>query len=242
MVLRSAKRRTLRSLAVKAPSLNTGWVKRLVVTIGTARPVSSRAARRRLRLVSRSWSSASNGITSSSWNVMPQAPSSARWWIDSTGSSGGRVASPNGSRACHPTVHRPKVNRSSGVGSRVIGVSLRCVVGHGRLEAAGAAGLTKRWSNTSSAAPTMAASRPSALGTRSISVTSWGGQVDAMALRTSVPASLSSCGRCPPRMIVSGWSSASRVPSPWPRAWPAVWTTRRGLRFGAVGPIEQLVE
>src|SRR5215208_6874266 len=34
MILRTAKRRTSRSLAVNAPSRNTGWVKVLVVAIG----------------------------------------------------------------------------------------------------------------------------------------------------------------------------------------------------------------
>ncbi len=41
---------------------------------------------------------------------------------DSTGSTAGRVASPNGSRACQPTVHRPNVNLSSRVGC----VALMC--------------------------------------------------------------------------------------------------------------------
>ena len=44
MTLRSAYRRTERSLLVNAPSLNTGWKNRLVVTIGTIMPVSSSAA------------------------------------------------------------------------------------------------------------------------------------------------------------------------------------------------------
>src|SRR6185437_14382258 len=54
----------------------------------------------------------------SSWKVTPWAPSSASRCTDSTGSSGLRVASPNGSRPSQPTVHRPKVNLSSGVGVR----------------------------------------------------------------------------------------------------------------------------
>ena len=53
ITLRSAYRRTERSLLVKPPSLNTGWVNRLVVTIGTTRPVSSSAARNRLMWSSR---------------------------------------------------------------------------------------------------------------------------------------------------------------------------------------------
>ena len=36
------------------------------------------------------------------------------------GSSAGRVGSPNGSRACQPTVQRPKVNLSSRVGCGVL--------------------------------------------------------------------------------------------------------------------------
>ena len=71
MVLRSAKRRTSRSLAVKAPSLKTGWVKRLVVAIGTGMPVASSACRKRLMWASRSASVDPKGIRSSSWKVTP---------------------------------------------------------------------------------------------------------------------------------------------------------------------------
>ena len=71
MTLRMANRRTSRSLAVRPPSLNTGWVNRFVVTIGTTRPVSSSAARKRLIRSSRSPSSLPNGMTSSSWKVTP---------------------------------------------------------------------------------------------------------------------------------------------------------------------------
>ncbi len=39
------------------------------------------------------------------------------------GRRGARVASPNGSRACQPTVHRPKVKRSSGAGVERHGLS-----------------------------------------------------------------------------------------------------------------------
>src|SRR5947208_126857 len=66
---------------------------------------------------SRSDSELPNGTRSSSWNVTPQAPSSASRCTLSTGSSGGRVATPNGSLAGQPTVHRPKENLSAGVGS-----------------------------------------------------------------------------------------------------------------------------
>ena len=71
MTLRSAKRRTSRSLAVKAPSLNTGWVNRLVVAIGTFRPVSSSALRNRVMCSARAASSDPNGMRSSSWKVTP---------------------------------------------------------------------------------------------------------------------------------------------------------------------------
>ena len=54
MTLRSAYLRTERSLLVNAPSLNTGWKNRLVVTIGTIMPVSSSVARKRLINRSRS--------------------------------------------------------------------------------------------------------------------------------------------------------------------------------------------
>ena len=53
-VLATANRRTAGSLAVNAPSLNTGREKRLVVTMGTFSPVASRALRNRLRMASRS--------------------------------------------------------------------------------------------------------------------------------------------------------------------------------------------
>ncbi len=71
MTLRRAYRRTSRSLAVSAPSLNTGWVNRLVVTIGTTSPVSSSAARNRFTCSSRSPAPDPNGIRSSSWKVTP---------------------------------------------------------------------------------------------------------------------------------------------------------------------------
>ena len=49
-----AHRRTAGSLAVNAPSLNTGFEKRLVVAIGTFMPVLSSARRNRFRICSRS--------------------------------------------------------------------------------------------------------------------------------------------------------------------------------------------
>src|SRR6266511_4097236 len=87
--------------------------------MGTVRPVSSSALRKRPM-----WSSLPNGTTSSSWKVMPYAPSSASLCTASTGSSGVRVASPKGSRACQPTVHRPNENRSSRVGCGVTVISI----------------------------------------------------------------------------------------------------------------------
>jgi hypothetical protein len=71
MTLRMANRRTSRSLAVRPPSLNTGWVNRLVVTIGTTSPVSSSAVRNRLIAASRAAVSLPKGMTSSSWKVTP---------------------------------------------------------------------------------------------------------------------------------------------------------------------------
>src|SRR4051794_5708226 len=67
---------------------------------------------------SRSASELPNGMRSSSWNVTPHAPSSASRWTVSTGSSAGRVATPNGSLAGQPTVQSPKEKRSSGDGAR----------------------------------------------------------------------------------------------------------------------------
>ena len=117
ITLRRAYRRMSRSLEVNAPSLNTGWVNRLVVAIGTIMPVSSSALRNAATARSRSGSTASR---SSSWKVTPYAPSSESRCTASTGSSGARVASPKGSRACHPTVHRPKLNLSSRVGWNMV--------------------------------------------------------------------------------------------------------------------------
>ena len=108
-VLATAYRRTCGSLAVNAPSLNTGWLKRLVVAIGTFMPVSSRALRKRFRMASRSVADAPKGTRSSSWKFTPYAPSSASLCTASTGSSGGRTSKPKGSRPRFPTVHRPKV-------------------------------------------------------------------------------------------------------------------------------------
>src|SRR5699024_9133159 len=126
--LRSPKRRTDRSLAVNAPSLNAGWEKVFVVTISITRPASSVAFLKPVRIWVRVASSAPKGTTSSSWKVTPQAPSSASLVAYSRGSRAGRLASPNWSRAVQPTVHRPKENLSSGVGVTMVGSSSVSVV------------------------------------------------------------------------------------------------------------------
>jgi hypothetical protein len=100
-------------LAVSAPSLNTGWLNRLVVTISARSPVSARALENFSRVDSRL---SSSGSRSSSWKVTAAAPSSASLYVASTGSSSGRLAGPNTSTPRQPTVHRPKENWSSGRG------------------------------------------------------------------------------------------------------------------------------
>src|SRR4051812_39212012 len=155
ITLRSANRRTPRSLAVKPPSLKTGWVNRLVVAMGTTRPVSSSALRNRVTIRSRSSSSLPNGIRSSSWKVTPQAPSSASRCTDSTGSSSGRVASPNGSRAVQPTVHSPKLNWSSGGGASesVTGWSSGVSGASGAAWGGGTAGGSLKWGTRGGSPP-----------------------------------------------------------------------------------------
>ena len=71
ITLRNANRRMSRSLLVSPPSLKTGWLNRLVVTIGTVRPVSAKAFWNRLIRLSRVLVSLPNGIRSSSWKVTP---------------------------------------------------------------------------------------------------------------------------------------------------------------------------
>ena len=112
-----------RSFEVRAPSLKTGWLKRFVVAIGTFMPVSSKAFLKRWIWPFLEASSLPKGIKSSSWKVTPYAPRAANSFTERTGSSGARVASPKGSRACQPTVHRPKVNLSAGVGVKDISSS-----------------------------------------------------------------------------------------------------------------------
>ena len=109
----SAYRRTSRSLAVRPPSLKTGWLNRFVVAISTTTPVSASA------LVNRSstcWRRLSSGTRSSSWKDTAAAPSSASFSTARTGSSGARTAVPKTSTPSQPTVHRPKENLSSFVG------------------------------------------------------------------------------------------------------------------------------
>ncbi len=71
ITLRSANRRMSRSLLVSAPALKTGWLKRLVVAVVTARPVSASPFLNRSMIASRVASSLPNGITSSSWKLTP---------------------------------------------------------------------------------------------------------------------------------------------------------------------------
>src|SRR5512133_3269328 len=59
---------------------------------------------------------------------MPKAPSSESLCTASTAARTGRVASPNRSLACQPTVHRPKLNLSSRVGWGDINVLLISVI------------------------------------------------------------------------------------------------------------------
>ena len=70
-VLATAIRRTAGSLAVKAPSLKTGRENRLVVAMGTLRPVASSACRNRLRMASRSEGDDPQGTRSLSWKLTP---------------------------------------------------------------------------------------------------------------------------------------------------------------------------
>jgi hypothetical protein len=58
-------------LEVKPPSLKTGALKRLVVTIGTTMPVASRAPLRRSICFWRSASVEPKAKRSSSWKVRP---------------------------------------------------------------------------------------------------------------------------------------------------------------------------
>src|SRR5687767_15205441 len=79
-------------------------------------PVDSSVRRNSPTMRSRSAGVASIGTRSLSWKLTPQAPRSASRRTASHGSSAGRTNSPNGSRPRLPTVQRPKVNLSAGVG------------------------------------------------------------------------------------------------------------------------------
>ena len=67
----SANRRTDRSLAVNAPSLNIGWPNRFVVAVVTTSPVSSSAFLNAAIRSSRSGGVASKSNTSLSWKFTP---------------------------------------------------------------------------------------------------------------------------------------------------------------------------
>ena len=114
------KRRISRSLFVNPPSLKMGWVNVLVVTISITKPDWSQASLNFLMMDWRSDSEAEKLNTSLSWKVTPQAPSSASFWAYSQGSKASRVATPNGSTPCQPTVQIPKENLSSLHGLRII--------------------------------------------------------------------------------------------------------------------------
>src|SRR5262245_31900049 len=64
---------------------------------------------------SRSGAGVPYGTRSSSCRLTPQAPISASRCTVWTGSRGGRVGSPKGSRPGLPTVHSPKVNLGSAI-------------------------------------------------------------------------------------------------------------------------------
>jgi hypothetical protein len=117
IALPSAKRRTAGSAAVSAPSRQTGWLKRLTVAIETRMPAALSARSKLETMRSRSAAGVPNGIRSSSWKLTPQAPTSASRATTTSGAIGGRVGSPNGSWPRWPTVHSPKLKRSSGVGA-----------------------------------------------------------------------------------------------------------------------------
>jgi len=67
----SANRRICGSLAVNAPSLKTGCVKRFTVVIGTFMPVAFSAPSKRATMRSRSAATEPKGTRSSSWSETP---------------------------------------------------------------------------------------------------------------------------------------------------------------------------
>ena len=102
---------------MKAPSLKAGWPNRLVVAIGTFRPLCLRALLNSFLMSAASLSLASMGIRSLSWKFTPYAPASpsrSQSWPTLRRS---RTGEPNGSAPTLPTVHRPKVNFFFGSGA-----------------------------------------------------------------------------------------------------------------------------
>jgi hypothetical protein len=71
MTLASANRRTSRSLAVNAPSLNTGWLNRFVVAVVTTMPLSASACRNPAIRFSQAAGLAPKSKTSLSWKLTP---------------------------------------------------------------------------------------------------------------------------------------------------------------------------
>jgi hypothetical protein len=71
MTLARANRRTSRSLAVNAPSLNIGCENRFVVAVVTTRPVSASARLKSPIRASRSAGPAPKSNTSLSWKFTP---------------------------------------------------------------------------------------------------------------------------------------------------------------------------
>ena len=125
MTLARANRRTSRSLAVNAPSLNMGCENRLVVAVVTTRPVSASARVKSAIRASRSPGLASKSNTSLSWKLTPWAPSSASLRTARSARIGGRTAGPNTSTPCQPTVQMPNENLSAGVGAYASVVTAR---------------------------------------------------------------------------------------------------------------------
>src|SRR5579871_2090615 len=87
--------------------------------MGTTTPLSLQAARKSRTILSRSLGVASMGTRSLSWRFTPHAPISPSTATISLGGNVGRTASPKGSRPRLPSVHRPKENLCSGLGSYV---------------------------------------------------------------------------------------------------------------------------
>jgi hypothetical protein len=98
-------------LLVKAPSLKAGSVKRLVVAIGTTRPVSSRAALKSRTIWSRSRPGGVGGHQVVVVEVDAVGAHLGQQVDDLHGREAARgTGSPKGSRPGLPTVQRPKVN------------------------------------------------------------------------------------------------------------------------------------